>query len=278
MTHSLTLKAVLIFTSIFLGLSFSLDAQKLKIPQGNLGGGGEITLLDCYDPAIPELSITIANTCGWLVDCSRINVKNITLSGFPKHSITSNPFATSGVILSQGQGTIVTFQFSPAGWNYILNNRIVDSKVQLNIAMTYSIEERVENNSFNANGRPVGDSWVWSDDISFSGGIINWTPPALCQGNSSQRFATVEVSEKITISPNPSKKDISIDYSLKEESNVSAFLYNSIGQKVKTIINNELQSEGVQNINISIEDLKAGIYYFIIRDGGRTRTEKIVKV
>lgn len=273
MTRISTIKATVILTSIFLALSFSLDAQKLKIPNGNMGSGGESGTIQymCYDPTTPELSVTIKNNPGTATHTDRIRLKDARLTGFGRNRTTLNdPLEFSNIIIPKGESVTLTYQFSPSTWDFILNNKVVNSKIELIFSVTYSIEERVASNI-----RTIGDTWRWSDDKDSPKRTMKWNEPASC---SNTLRSTTTTSDKITISPNPSKGNISIDYNLEKESHVSAFLYNAVGQQVKTIINDEIQAQGNQKINISIEDLDAGIYYFIIRDGNRTRTEKIVKI
>lgn len=276
-----------IFTCFFLGMSFNSDAQRIKMPTGNVGGG-ESPILLCYDPGTPELTLALFNNCLDNSGCNQIHFKTMSFFGYTP---TNNPLGSSGIIVQEGNSAYVTFQFSNSDWANILNNHVSNSNIIITANYTYSIKEKTLNN--NPGNFSIGSDkktraslyvWSWSNTYSVVNKTMKWKESIGCNNSNTfgnftpaPRLTQNDESNKIIISPNPAKRDITIDYTLKEDVKVSAFLYNVIGQKVKVILDKELQTEGSQSINTSIEDLDPGIYYLIINEGNRTRTEKIVK-
>lgn len=63
--------------------------------------------------------------------------------------------------------------------------------------------------------------------------------------------------------PNPFNPTTEIPFSLAKSSFVTLELYNSLGQKVATLINNEMNS-GSHKIKFNASDLSSGIYYYRI--------------
>jgi len=63
--------------------------------------------------------------------------------------------------------------------------------------------------------------------------------------------------------PNPFNPGTEISFSLAKSSFVTLEIYNSLGQKVATLINNEMNS-GNHKITFNASDLSSGIYYYRI--------------
>lgn len=79
------------------------------------------------------------------------------------------------------------------------------------------------------------------------------------------------------IFPNPANEHATLEYSLKETSDVQADLYNICGQKVCTLFNGtQTAGEHAQVINIASLNLKRGIYIVAINDGTKSSTQKLI--
>ncbi|MDP2207754.1 MAG: T9SS type A sorting domain-containing protein [Bacteroidota bacterium] len=62
--------------------------------------------------------------------------------------------------------------------------------------------------------------------------------------------------------PNPFNPSTTIRFSLPYESNVSLKIYNTLGQEVAKLLNNEIMTEGEQEIEFSAATLPSGVYYY----------------
>ena len=78
--------------------------------------------------------------------------------------------------------------------------------------------------------------------------------------------------------PNPFAGDIAFSFKLNEEAIVDIDLYNSVGQKVSSIIENRLLTPGKyrENLVAKVLNLKPGIYYIGFSAGNKRSNHKIV--
>ncbi|AFH48190.1 Hypothetical protein IALB_0478 [Ignavibacterium album JCM 16511] len=81
----------------------------------------------------------------------------------------------------------------------------------------------------------------------------------------------IGIPDEFTLSqnyPNPFNPNTTIEFSLPKDSKVKLVIYNSIGEEVATLINNQL-SAGYYKYNWNASDLTSGIYYYkLISDDG----------
>ncbi|MBE0572422.1 MAG: T9SS type A sorting domain-containing protein, partial [Ignavibacteriaceae bacterium] len=75
--------------------------------------------------------------------------------------------------------------------------------------------------------------------------------------------------------PNPFNPSTKINYSLPVEGFVTLDVYNSIGQKVATLVN-ETKTAGTYSVNFDASDLTSGIYFYKISSGNFTETKKMI--
>jgi hypothetical protein len=85
-----------------------------------------------------------------------------------------------------------------------------------------------------------------------------------------------------TAYPNPFNPSTTIRYDLPEDSWVSLKLYNSIGEEVRTLVN-EFQSAGFRSVtwngkNESGNDVSSGMYIYTLRVGQIVKMEKVLLV
>ena len=87
-----------------------------------------------------------------------------------------------------------------------------------------------------------------------------------------------EVAQKqnFIIYPNPSHRQFTFEFTLKQQSMVKMFVVNSLGQVVATIADGEL-TPGPHQYYWNAETLPAGMYYCILNSGKQVITEKIIK-
>ena len=85
------------------------------------------------------------------------------------------------------------------------------------------------------------------------------------------------IKSNITIYPNPTQAEISIEFKLHKSSVVMIELYNNIGQIAKTSKSNQYDF-GFQSINLNMEDMNTGVYYLKVTIDNQAVTHKIIKL
>jgi hypothetical protein len=76
--------------------------------------------------------------------------------------------------------------------------------------------------------------------------------------------------------PNPFNPSTVISYQLTVSSNISLKIYNSLGEEIKTLVN-EYQSEGIHSSFFTINSsLPSGIYYYQLKSGKYSETKKFI--
>jgi len=80
----------------------------------------------------------------------------------------------------------------------------------------------------------------------------------------------------INMYPNPTNDNVTIQYKLTSENNVNIEVYNIVGQKVSTVVSNNLQAAGAYT---QTADLPAqGVYFVRFTIGTTTVTKKVEKI
>ena len=64
-------------------------------------------------------------------------------------------------------------------------------------------------------------------------------------------------------------------YSIPESGNVKLIIYNSVGEEVATLVN-EQKSAGSYNVDFNAVSLPSGIYFYQLRTGSFVGTKKMV--
>ncbi len=77
--------------------------------------------------------------------------------------------------------------------------------------------------------------------------------------------------------PNPFNPTTTIEYALPENEIVRLEVYNSLGQKVKVLVNG-YQAAGTHRINFDASDLSSGIYYYRIKAGKFQKLHKMILI
>ena len=76
--------------------------------------------------------------------------------------------------------------------------------------------------------------------------------------------------------PNPFNPTTNISYVLPANQNVSLTIYDMIGRKVRTLVNDKFQTAGKHKIKFNAENLASGVYFYRIKSGGKTLTRKML--
>jgi hypothetical protein len=77
--------------------------------------------------------------------------------------------------------------------------------------------------------------------------------------------------------PNPFNPTTNINYSLRDEQNVTLSVYDMLGRKVATLVNGVKQA-GNYSVTFDASQLSSGIYYYTLKAGNFTSTKKMMLV
>ena len=70
--------------------------------------------------------------------------------------------------------------------------------------------------------------------------------------------------------PNPFNPSTTIEFSIKENSNMTLSVYNILGQKVAALINQPM-SAGVHSVQFNASNLSSGIYFYKLSAGENSK-------
>ncbi len=174
------------------------------------------------------------------------------------------------------------FVFTPKNLTITVN----DTVRWVNIVGFHNVV--ADDNSF-TNGPPSFDNWVY-DNVFTSAG----DNPYFCVTHGGQggvgMSGVVSVMNPVSVSdqnlavnkfvleqnyPNPFNPSTVIRYQTAEKSNVILIVYNSIGKKISTLLN-EVKPKGTFTIEFDGSNLSSGIYYLRFQAGTFTDTKKMV--
>ena len=80
---------------------------------------------------------------------------------------------------------------------------------------------------------------------------------------------------RLLVQPNPFRGQAVISYSIPRAGDIELAVYNSIGQKVRTVIRSH-QEPGTHTVKFESNDHPAGVYFCRLRSGGAVRTSRMV--
>lgn len=83
--------------------------------------------------------------------------------------------------------------------------------------------------------------------------------------------------EPLSISPNPFMDVFNLEFELGKTEAVSLVLHDALGRVVKTVLMNDILSEGYHQYKINGANLEKGLYYVTLRHSNGTQTMKIIK-
>ena len=78
--------------------------------------------------------------------------------------------------------------------------------------------------------------------------------------------------------PNPFSHNTTINYKLREASNVQLTVVNSLGVEVGRLVDNEYQHKAEYNYYFDAGDLVPGVYFCRLKAGEEIRTVKLLMV
>ncbi|PID59719.1 MAG: hypothetical protein CR986_05485 [Ignavibacteriae bacterium] len=175
------------------------------------------------------------------------------------------------------------------------------SLIKENISLTWQTATEVNNYGFEIQRKSGKSEW---EKIGFIKGTGNSNSPknyeftdfSLTNGNKFlYRLKLIDIdgqfdySKEIEVNylpnqfllkqnyPNPFNPTTSISYILPEKTFVTLTIYNSLGQVVNQLINNE-QDYGAYKVNFDASKLSSGVYYYTIKTNKFTETKKMMLI
>ena len=77
--------------------------------------------------------------------------------------------------------------------------------------------------------------------------------------------------------PNPFNPKTTITWQLPESVNITLKIFNSVGEEIRTLINNEFEEAGIHSTEfVSKSEIPSGIYYYQLRTGNFIQTRKMI--
>ena len=83
---------------------------------------------------------------------------------------------------------------------------------------------------------------------------------------------TIELSQNY---PNPFNPTTTIKYQIANDSFVSLIIYNSLGEEIKTSVN-EIKTAGSYKVSFDGSELPSGMYVYQLKSGNYIQTEKMI--
>jgi hypothetical protein len=78
--------------------------------------------------------------------------------------------------------------------------------------------------------------------------------------------------------PNPFNPSTNISFTIPKANNVTLSVYNVLGQKVATLMNNQLMNAGVHNVSFDARNLASGVYFYRIQAGSFVSSKKMMLI
>jgi len=125
----------------------------------------------------------------------------------------------------------------------------------------------------------------WANGNTFENKIYKWIGPNLDSPTAIDKAVLFNNPENFTLSqnyPNPFNPTTTISYSLLHNSNVNLTIYNMLGQKVRTLINQN-QSSGIKKVVWNGRDnagnqVASGIYFYRLEAVGFEETKRMLLI
>lgn len=76
--------------------------------------------------------------------------------------------------------------------------------------------------------------------------------------------------------PNPFNPSTNIKFSLGETGTVSLTIYNSLGQEVQSVVNNEILSAGSHERIVNMSNLSSGVYFYSLKQNDNVQVQKMM--
>ena len=185
-------------------------------------------------------------------------------------SVSSNADLVTGFFKDQNNGDYILFMnknYNDSVTAAISLNGLAGNIVCLDAEtaqpVTVDHQDTAEGSSFTLSLRPGGGKLIFFEGLTDLYGQ-NLLPLPTDYGLK-QNF------------PNPFNPETRIEYQIPFTTKVELAVYNSLGQKIKTLINKE-QTAGAYQIIFNASQLASGVYYYKIRTAGFSQVGKMLLI
>lgn len=146
------------------------------------------------------------------------------------------------------------------------------------ISSTSQISGVGTNVTYSATSRIVlNQGFKVSAGSNFKGRISSCSANARQVNESSLQIQEEKEEIELSAYPNPtSNGEVFIQYTLPEDGNVGITLANMTGLSIKDIVEYKFHKKGLYNVKVSVEDLKTGIYLYILQGNNNRITKRLV--
>ncbi|MCP4705881.1 MAG: T9SS type A sorting domain-containing protein [candidate division Zixibacteria bacterium] len=202
------------------------------------------------------------------------SVDNI-YSGYSTYTRTYSEYAGELMSGFRGQEDVLVMQktISGGGANILVYNVLYDNFVMTNFDTEYGT---------------YFDIWAGGKTaliMTLPGYLLAWDPNADASTDVEDNITDTNLPESYSLSqnyPNPFNPTTVISYSIPKRSDVSISIINLLGQKIKTIVN-ENQTAGKHTVNWDGTDqsgkaVASGIYFYQINAGDYTASKKMIMI
>jgi hypothetical protein len=133
---------------------------------------------------------------------------------------------------------------------------------------------------------PLPENFAYSASITstdgFHVGSLQWYPSELIQYNAgltgveeNQNAKPLEFSLGQNY-PNPFNPSTVVNFTLAKTGIVNLDIYNVLGQKVKSLIDNQSLSSGPHQLSVNMSDHSSGIYFLVLKQQNNNQVKKMV--
>ncbi len=179
-----------------------------------------------------------------------IDLQLPTLNHFGFYIAYGRPFAADGTIIDNSEGF-------DAGRRYY---QYVQPQVDANLNVTWP-------------STATFPTLVWKDDnLPFE------LPPDYGTVSNEEELGTVETFSLEQNYPNPFNPTTNIRFNLPNAADVTLTVYNVLGQKVATLLNNKKFTVGSHDVAFDARNLASGVYIYRIEAGSFTKSKKMMLI
>jgi len=124
---------------------------------------------------------------------------------------------------------------------------------------------------------------VWGYSMTQVSGDENWVPTWPLPESSSLTDVEEEISASVPSSftlsevyPNPFNPSANIEYRLNKAGVTNLFIYNALGQRVMTLVDNVFQTANTYKISFNMSNCTSGIYFVVLQQNGNKSIRKMM--
>jgi len=253
-----------VFVTLFIIWSIFVYARSSGMTGRTLISGTEGCSCHNTDPT-PSVVVTLSGPLQ--IDANQTASYSVTVEG--------GPLAAAGINIATDNGTLAPVDGSLQSTSGELTH--TNPKAPSGNAVTFEFEYtapatsgtafiEATGNSVNLANGNQGDAWNFAEGL-----LITVNPPSsIKDSNLSLPFA-FELGQNY---PNPFNPSTNINYSLNKASLVSLEVYNLLGQRVSTLVN-EYQNTGNYAVKFDGANLESGTYIYRLNVDGESQTRRM---